>query len=120
MEASKSITPCYLCSQGIKLFRWRLERIPRAGQLPFTYGVHSFYSSDRTARRPKRLEPQHRPRESFHCSMVLLHDIIEILTVADNDGRLLSCIVVRNRCRVRTTLIDRDFLWQSLGTDGLP
>ena len=41
-------------------------------QLPFANGMHDFYAGDRTARRPKRLEPQHRPRESFHCSMVLV------------------------------------------------
>ena len=51
--------------------------------------------------------------------MVLLHDIIEILTVADNDGRYVSLIIVRNRCPVRATLIDRDFLRQPLGANRL-
>ena len=81
--------------------------------------MHDFNACDRTARRPERFEAEHRPHHTLHGSMVLLHDIIEILTVADNDGRLLSLIIVRNRCRVRATLIDRDFLRQPLGANRL-
>ena len=51
--------------------------------------------------------------------MVLLHDIVEIFTVAEDDGRLVSPIVLGDRCRVRSALIDRDLLWQPLGANGL-
>ena len=119
MRTSEIITYCYLCSQGIKLFRWRLERIPRACQLPFTYGVHSFYSGDRTPGGPKGFEAKHGTRESFHGVMVLLYEVIEIFRVADNNGCLLSLVVVLNRCRVAPTLIDGDFLRQALSANGL-
>ena len=51
--------------------------------------------------------------------MILLHNIIEILGVADHNRGLVRLIVVRNRCRVAATLIDRDFLRQPLGANGL-
>jgi hypothetical protein len=41
--------------------------------------------------------------------IALPHNIIEIFRVTDNDGRLLSFIVVLNGCRIRATLIDGDF-----------
>ena len=50
--------------------------------------------------------------------MILLHDIVEILRVTDTDGRLMSLIVVRDGCRIRTTLIDGDLLRQPLGANG--
>ena len=57
--------------------------------------MHDFYPRDRTAGRPKGLEPEHGTRQPFHCSMVLLHDIIEIFGVADDDGGLVRLVVVR-------------------------
>jgi hypothetical protein len=52
--------------------------------------------------------------------MILFHDVIEIFRMADDNRGLVRPVVVRDRCRNGPTLIDRDFLWQSLGTDGLP
>ena len=119
MKTSIIFTFSDLCSQGIELLGGRLARVPCGRQLPFTYGVHSFYSSDRTPRRPKRLEPQHRPRASFHCAMVLLHDVIQIFGVASDDGGLVRAVVARDRCGVAPTLINGDFLRQPLRANGL-
>jgi hypothetical protein len=48
MKTSIIFTFSDLCSQGIELLGGRLARVPCGRQLPFTYGVHSFYSGDRT------------------------------------------------------------------------
>ena len=83
-------------------------------QLPFTNRMHDFYTGDRTASRPKGLEPEHGTGEAFHGAMVLLYEIIEVFTVPNDNGGLVRLVVVRNRCRVAPTLIDGDFLRQSL------
>ena len=79
--------------------------------------MHDFHASDRTAGRLKGLEAEHRTCEPFHCSMILLHDVIEIFRVADKDGRLMSLAVVCDRCGVAATLIDRNFLRQPLAVN---
>ena len=103
METSRTITFCELCSQSIELFCWRLRSGACGRQLPFANRVHDLYARDGTARRPKGLEPEHGTHQAFHRAMVLLHEIIEILAVANNDGRLLRLIVVRNGCGIRAT-----------------
>ena len=76
--------------------------------------MHHFHAGDRTPGRPKRFETEHGTRQPFHGSMVLLYNIIEILALPDHDGRLVNLVVVRNRRRVAATLIDGNFLRQSL------
>ena len=80
--------------------------------------MHDFHTRYRTPGRPKGLEAQHRTREPFHCPMVLLHDIIEIFGVPNDNGSLVCLVVVLNRRRVGPTLIDGDFLRQSLTANG--
>ena len=87
-------------------------------QLPFANRMYHFYARDRTVGRPKRLETQHGTRDPFHGSLILLHDIIEILGVAEDDRGLVRLVVVRNRCRVAATPVDGDFLRQPLGANG--
>ena len=119
MRARRIITLCYLCSQGIELFRWRLERVVGDRQLSFVNGVHHFNASDHTARAPKGLEAEHGTCEPFHCSMVLLDDIIEVFTVPHDNGGFVRLVVVRDRGRIRAAFIDRDFLRSPLGANGL-
>ena len=76
--------------------------------------MHDLHTRNRTTRRPKGLEAQHGTREPFHGSMVLLHEVIEILGVPDDNGCLVSLIVVLDSRCVAATLIDGDLLWQSL------
>lgn len=102
-----------------RTFRWCLGWVSVGHQLSLTNGVHHFHASDRTARRPKRLESQHRVHAPFHRPMVLFHEVVEVLGVADNDGRLVSPVVMFDRGCVRPTLIDRDLLGQLLVTNGL-
>jgi hypothetical protein len=58
-------------------------------------------------------------REAFHRTTVLFHDIIKILAMADHNGGLVSLVVARNRCRIRATLIDGNFLREPLAANGL-
>ena len=51
--------------------------------------------------------------------MVLFHDIVEVFGVADDDRRLVSLVVLPDRCRVRATLIDGELLRELLGTNRL-
>ena len=83
-------------------------------QLPFAYCVHDFNPRDGTPRTPERFEAEHRSHYPLYGSMILLHDIIEVFGVADNDGGLVNLVVVFDRRRVAATLIDGDFLRQSL------
>jgi hypothetical protein len=47
--------------------------------------------------------------------MILLDGIIEELGVAQNNGGLVHRVVVRDRCCVAPTLVDRDLLGEPLG-----
>jgi hypothetical protein len=73
-------------------------------------GMHDFHAGERTARRPKGLEPEHETREPFHRARILLYDIIEVFTVPNDNGGLVRLVVVRDRCRIRTTLVNGNFL----------
>jgi hypothetical protein len=115
MKTSIIFTFSDLCSQGIELLGGRLARVPCGRQLPFPYGVHRFYAGDRTPGGPKGFEAEHGTRESFHCAMVLLHEVIEIFRVADDNRCLMSLVVVPDRGRVAATLIDGDLLGEPLG-----
>jgi hypothetical protein len=50
--------------------------------------------------------------------MVLFNDVIQIFGVPDGNNGLMCLVVVLNGRRIGPTLIDRDFLWQSLSANG--
>jgi hypothetical protein len=54
-------------------------------------------------------------REPFHRAMILFHKVIEIFRVADDNGGLVRVVVVRDRGRMRATLIEGKLLRQPLG-----
>jgi hypothetical protein len=84
--------------------------------LSFANGVHHFNTSDRTAGTPEGFKTEHGTREPFHRSMILLHNIIERLALADDNRGLLYLVVVRDRRCVAPTLIDGDLLRQALSS----
>jgi hypothetical protein len=118
MRTSKLITICYLCSQGIELLGGRLAHVPCGRQLPFANRMHDFHTGDCTPRCPKGLEAQHWMSDPFHASMILFHDIIQIFTMTNDNPGLVRLVVVRDRCRIGPTLIDRDFLRHPLAAKG--
>src|SRR5215510_15294072 len=110
MKTNKIITFCYLCSQGVELLCRRL-RLGTAGlKLSFAKRMHDFNASDGTARSPERFEPEHRSHHTLYGPMILLHDIIEILRLPNDNGGLVHSVVARDRRCVTATLIDSDFL----------
>jgi hypothetical protein len=119
MRTNEFITLCYLRSQGIKLLHWCLARVLWSRQLPFANGMHDFNPRDHTARCPKRFEAEHGMRDAFDRSMVLLHEVVEIFGVANDDGRLVDLVIGVNRGRVAATLINSNFLREPLGANGL-
>ena len=80
--------------------------------------MHHLYAGDRTARRPKGFEAEHGTCQPFHCPMILLHEVIEIFRVADDNGGLVRLVVALDRRRVAAALIDSDLLRQSLSANG--
>jgi hypothetical protein len=89
MRTSEIITLCDLCSQGIELRCGCWWQVSRSYHRSLANRVHDFSAGDRTARRPKRLKPKHRTRESFHGAVVLFHNMIKIFGMADNNGGLV-------------------------------
>src|SRR6478752_4420811 len=103
--------------QRVELLRWRVRRHPAGGLLPFANGVHDLYAGNRTAGCSKGLEPQHRPRQSLHRPMVLLHKIVEIFALPDGDPSVVNPIVLLNRGGVTATLVNGDRLWEPVMTN---
>jgi len=114
MRTSEIITFCYLCSQGVELLCGRLGHSSTACQLPLTNGVYDFNPGNRTPSRPKRFEAQHRSHHPLHRCMILLCEVIEIFRLPNDDGRLVSTIVMGDRSRVAATLVNRDLFRYSL------
>ena len=70
--------------------------------------MHDFNTRDGATRCPKRFEAEHGMREAFDRSMVLLHEVVKIFGVANDNGRLVDLVVVLDRGGVAATLINRD------------
>ncbi len=67
-----------LRGQGVELFGRTAALLNSVFKLPFSQHVHQFDADERGLRRVKRFEPEHRTRDPFYSSMVLLHNIGEI------------------------------------------
>ncbi len=88
--------------------------------MPLTNRVHDFYTRNRTPGRPKGLDAEHGTCEPFYCSMILLHNLIEILGVTDDNSGFVCLVVPLDRGRVGPTPVDGDLLREPLSTNGLP
>jgi hypothetical protein len=119
MKASKLFTYCDLCSQGVKLLHWRKGSVLGGQQLSLANRMHDFNTRDGATCCPKRFEAEHGMREAFDRSMVLLHEVVEIFGVANDDGRLVDLVIVVNRGRVAATLINRNLLWEPVSPNSL-
>ena len=73
-----------LGSQGVELFGRSAALVSGLKhQLPFLDHVHEFDTDQRVLGRRKRLESEHGTCHALHTSMILLHNIVEILNLAD-------------------------------------
>src|SRR5712691_3939808 len=78
--------------------------------------MYEFNAGEGGLRGVERLEPQHRPGDPLYCTMVLLHDVIEILGLADDDRGAVFLVVALDGRFVGRTPIDGDFLGHSTMT----
>jgi hypothetical protein len=100
------------------LLRGCLERLPDL-QLALAGRVHDRNASDRTAGTPECLKAEHRSHHALYASMILLHEIIHILRVSTDHGRLVRAGVPMDCGGVAPTLLNRNLLGQSLVMNGL-
>src|SRR5215831_6524261 len=119
MQASEIFTNCYLRSQSIKLFCRRLRRLLYGLELLLANHMLDFNARHRTPCCPERFEAEHRSHHPLYRSMVLLDKIIKILRLSDDDGGLVSAVIMCDRCRVTATLINRDLLREPMSTHRL-
>src|SRR6185295_18228389 len=106
MRTSEIITLCYLRSQGIELL-CRSSGYGCGGfQLSLANGMPHFNTGNRAAGRPKGLESQHRAYLSFHRTVILFNEIVEIFTLADEDRGVVVAVVVLNGPSIRPALVD--------------
>ncbi len=82
---------------------WRVRLRPDGCQLPLANRVQDRDARQRPLSRPTRLEAYHRPDQSFHGSMSLLHESVEICALDDSDPRVVDSVVPLKLCD-RTSL----------------
>ena len=108
-----------LRSQSVELFGRPAARLTASCKLPFAQHVHEFNAGEGGLRGVQRFEPSHRPRHSFHAAVILLHDIIAILGLADDDrGAVFGLIALEGRFVGRAP-INGDFLRHAVAADRL-
>ena len=108
-----------LRSQSVELFGRTAARLTASCKLPFAQHVHEFNAGEGGLRSLKRFEPQHRPRHSFHAAVILLHDIIEILGLADDDRGAVCFIIALDGRFVGRAPINGNFLRHAVAADRL-
>ena len=62
-------------------------------QLAFQQPMHEFNTGQRTLCGVERLEPQHGPGDPLDAAMILSHDIIKVLDLADDDRGAMLLVV---------------------------
>ena len=70
--------------------------------------MHHLDPRQRVLRRPEGFEAQHRPNDPFHCPVILLDDIVEILRLAKLNGLSLLAVVALDCGCIGATLLNRD------------
>jgi hypothetical protein len=80
--------------------------------------MHCFDSSNDDAGTAKRFETDHRPRNSFDASVVLLDDVVQIFVLANQEVHTGVGLDAFNSGRVRTALVDGDLLGHVVQIDG--
>jgi hypothetical protein len=88
-------------------------------ELPFLEHMHEFHTSKGIPGGSERFEPEHGTGDALHCSMILLHHIVEIFHLADSDSRAVFLVVVPDRRRVGLAAINRDRLRDAMAADRL-
>ena len=86
-------------------------------QLPFLDHVHELNPNEGVLGCLERFEPQHGPCHPLDTSMILLHNVVEILGLTDGDrGAVLGIVTLDGRFIGRTS-VDGDLLRHAVATD---
>src|SRR5262245_53292189 len=114
------------------LSRWGLrgQRVEQFGRsealfpglndhLSFLDHVHEFDPNQGILGCIKRLKPQHRPCHPLDTSMILLHNIIEILDLADSDRGAVLLVVALDGRFIGRAAVNGDLLRHAVAADRL-
>ena len=119
-EASSPLLVWPLRGESVELFGRTAARLTASFELPFAQHVHQLNAGEGGLRGVERLESSHRPGHAFHGAMVLLHDVIEILDLADLDGRpVLLIISLDGRFVGRTSVNGDGSYWRLILDSGV-
>src|SRR5262249_13303956 len=86
-------------------------------QLPFLDHVHELNPHQGVLGCLERFEPQHRPCHPLDTSMILLHNVVEILNLADGDRGAVLGIVALDSGFIGRTPVDGDLLRHAMAAD---
>ena len=85
--------------------------------LSFLDHVHELNPNERVLGCLERFKPQHGPCHPLYTSMILLHNVVEILDLADGDrGAVLGIVALDGRFIGRTP-VDGDLLRHAMAAD---
>lgn len=73
----------------------------------------------RIARRSKRFETEHRPRDAFDRTVILLDNVVEIFDLPNRDRYFAFLVQLPQRCLVGAALVHRDLARHSIVPYGL-
>jgi len=80
--------------------------------------MYCFDARDNDASTPKRFEAEYRSGDPFDSPVVLLDDVVQVFTLAQNDIDASVSLDVCNGGRVRAALVDSDLLGHVVQVDG--
>jgi len=80
--------------------------------------VHEFDSNQGVLGCLTRFEPQHGPCHPLYTSMILLHDVVEIFHLTDDDIGAMCLVVALDGGCIGVTAVDGDLLRASVAADG--
>jgi hypothetical protein len=104
-----------LGGQGVELFDWGEAFCPVLPyELAFLKHVHELDAGQRALGRFKRLEPQHGTGDPLHAAMGLLHQIIAILHLTDEDRGPVLRVVAFDGRGIGLAPINRELLWHAM------
>ncbi len=94
--------------ESVKLLKWGKILRELWTHLPLADHVDDFDAAEGDLSGSEGLEAQHRPRNTLHRTMILLHNVVEVFALSAFDLGVEHVIVAFDRSSVRATLVDVD------------
>jgi hypothetical protein len=80
--------------------------------------VHQLNAGNEDACAAKGLESEHGPHDALDRAVVLFHDMIGVLALAQRDVSSRVLVDAQDGSRLGAALVDGDLLWQVVQSDG--